>query len=142
MRSLRVLALLVGLISSRAIACSFGGLEHEVIFTGHEVTLSATEIRSLVDWYVKRRDSSLGVLEVAVFALSRKGDAASERETRQRTATVVDLMRSLSERQSIPVESRMTAVATPRAEAYQTVVVTTQPLCENTRSCCGGMNPE
>lgn len=138
MRSLRILVFFVGWATTRAMACSFGGLEHEVSFKGHEVTLSATEIRSLVDWYIKRRDSSLGVLEVAVFALSRKGDTASERETRQRTIAVVDLVRSLSERQSIPVESIITGVTTPRAEAYETVVVTTQPLCAKTQSCCGG----
>jgi hypothetical protein len=113
LRALRVFAFLFSWIGTPAMACSLVGLEHEVAFQSHEVNLSATEIRSLVDWYVKRRDGSLGVLEVTVFALSRKGDAASERETRQRTVAVVDLVRSLSEGHSIPVESRVTGVITP-----------------------------
>lgn len=135
---IRFLAVVVALVTTGtfANACKVYGLEHEVSFQEGSATIPAPEIRLLVDWYLKKRDGWEGVLEAYVSAYSRPDDPISTKLTEQRTQAVADLVRSISEGRSIPMRVTVEAVATPRSEAYTSVVVGTQPMCLKTRSCC------
>lgn len=118
-------------------ACSFAGLEHEVKFSPESSTLAASEVRTLVDWYLQKRDGPQGILEVAVYGLSQTGNPASARLSRDRARVVTELVRSLSKDLSVPLSTYVDAIKTPRQEAFETVVVSTQPTCLKTQSCCG-----
>ncbi|MFC5608963.1 hypothetical protein [Variovorax soli] len=119
-----------------ATACKVYGLEHEVNFQEGSATISASEIRTLIDWYLNKRDGREGVLEAYVSAYSRPNDPVSTKLTQERVKAVADLIRAMSEGRSIPMRANVEAVATPRAEAYSTVVAGTQPMCLKTKSCC------
>ena len=121
---------------SLASACQVYGLEHEIKFLEGSATIRAAEIRSLIDWYLKKRDGWEGVLEAYVSAYSKPGNSASNMLTQRRAKVVADLVESLSAGRAIPMRVTVEGVATPRLEAYSTVVVGTQPVCLKTRSCC------
>ena len=135
MRIRHALTLLLCAAVSWSSACTITGLRHEVTFMPGSAVLQAAEIRSLTDWYVNMRDDPR-IDFVLVHAYSIKGNAASTKLTRARANAVAELARTLGASDEAPVNMFLKGVETPRPETYQEVVVSINPKCARTNSCC------
>lgn len=118
-----------------ASACSIAGSK-EVSFDGESKALQASQILSVTDWYVGLRDGHIGIADISVYARSIKGDAAHAELVGARVAAVTDLIRTLRASDPIPLRSEVIASSSPGPEQYPEVVISIQPKCAATRTCC------
>ena len=120
-----------------SLACVIPGLSHEVAFARDSAVLSASEVRSLANWYVDLRQGSLGVHSINVSAYSTRGDAAHAVLTKQRLAAVDQLMQTLISTDPRPLETEVLGTNAAKAQAFPEVRISVEPRCALTRTCCG-----
>lgn len=121
-----------------ASACSFVGLEHEVAFKPGQVTLEASEIGRLANWYVDKKILH-GVGEVGIFVSAIKSDARSSSLGRERLASIADVVASLDGPNGASVSRHVTEIDAQSAKAplvADTAEVIVQPACLKTHTCC------
>ena len=118
-----------------ASACSIAGSK-EVSFAGESRALEASQVLSVTNWYVGLRDGHIGIANISVYARSIKGNAAHADLVNARVAAVTDLVRTLRANDSIPLRSEVAEGESPGPEQYPEVVVSIQPECAATRTCC------
>ena len=116
-------------------ACSIAGSK-EVSFAGESKALQASQILSVTDWYVGLRDGHIGIADISVYARSIKGDAAHAELVGARVAAVTELIRTLRASDPIPLRSEVIASSSPGPQQYPEVVISIQPKCAATRTCC------
>ena len=117
-------------------ACSITGSK-EVAFLGESRTLQASQILSVTNWYVGLRDGHIGIADISVYARSIKGNAAHTDLVKARVSAVTDLVRTLRAKDQVPLRSEVIESRSPGPEQYPEVVISVQPKCAATRSCCG-----
>ncbi|WP_068643189.1 hypothetical protein [Variovorax soli] len=118
-----------------ASACSIAGSK-EVSFAGQSRALQASQILSVTDWYVGLRDGHIGIADISVYARSIKGNTAHAELVSARVAAVTELIRTLRASDPIPLRSEVIASSSPGPQQYPEVVISIQPKCAATRTCC------
>ena len=118
-------------------ACSLAGLTHTVAFPKSSAAIPASEVRGLANWYVGLRDG-MGVEYAVVVAVSAKGSEKSGSIARDRMDGVTSLLKTLAGGNPIPVKTSLEQLVKPPLDpnAYEEIIVLTQPKCAKTNSCC------
>jgi len=136
------IALICTVAFKGAIACSFGGLEHEVQVAPASTRLGSEQVISLTNWFIEQKDTSRathGIYRADIFAFAIKGDADSSRKAHLRLAEIAGLLNTLSDGASFEVETHVDEFDSPptrRLERLDRLQATVQPACAKTRSCC------
>lgn len=120
-------------------ACKPVDLEHEVRFAPGSTALAASEIRSLVDWYIEKRDGP-GIRAAGVYAKAPRGKTAVIGMAEKRIASIVDLVKTLNTSiAAIPSGGSVEEVDRTKPqypEEWNSASVIVQPACLETDSCC------
>lgn len=138
----RLLALTWALTPAWAIACSFGGLEHDVQFAPASTRLESQQVLSLTNWFVEQQNpkrATGGIYRADIFVPAIKDDAASLKKANLRLAEIANLLRTLSTTASIEVQGHVDefeSQAIRHPERLDVLNATVQPACAKTVSCC------
>jgi hypothetical protein len=138
----RLLALTWALTPAWAIACSFGGLEHDVQFAPASTHLEPQQVLSLTNWFVEQQNpkrATGGIYRADIFAPAIKDDAASLKKANLRLAEIANLLRTLSTTASVEVQGHIDEFESPairHPERLDVLNATVQPACAKTVSCC------
>lgn len=125
-----------------AVACSFGGLQHDVRFSPVNARLDSQQVISVTNWFVEQRDpdrATGGVYRADIYAHAIKGDAASLKKANLRLAGIVDLLKTLGTTTSVEVHEHVDEYerkAIRHPERLDILNATVQPACAKTSSCC------
>lgn len=138
------LSLAFALAPAWTLACSFGGLEHDVQFAPASTHLESQEVASLMKWFVEQQNpkrATGGIYRADIHARAIKDDAASSSKTNLRLAAIADLLRTLSTTASLEVQGHIDEFESEEIkhpERLDVLIATVQPACAKTVSCCKG----
>ena len=116
-------------------ACSIVGLRQDFPFTPGSPVLEASHARTITDWYISLRDSSLGIAEVRIRAYFPKGNSVANDVARTRVAAVKQLVRVLGASDPVPLTIVVEGINSIRPASYDEVHIGVQPKCGS--ACCG-----
>lgn len=137
-----LLALPWALTPAWAVACSFGGLQHDVQFSPANTHLESLQVISVTNWFVEQRNPSRatgGVYRADIYARAIKGDATSLKKANLRLAGIADLLRTLGNTTSFEVHRHVDEYehkSIRHPERLDILNASVQPACAKTGSCC------
>jgi hypothetical protein len=137
-----IIPLACALVPTWTLACSFGGLEHDVQFAPASTNLESQQVVSLTNWFVEQQNpkrATGGIYRADIHAGAIKDDAASLKKANLRLAEIADLLKTLSTTASVEVQGHIDefeSQAIRHPERLDVLNATVQPACAKTVSCC------
>ena len=123
--------------SFAAIPCSFAGLEHEIEFEPQSAALGTRNALELVDWFIKWRDGS-GIADILISTQSTENDPHSLALSRERMRNISTILKQLN-KNNVPMrlyDNDAVPARGPFSFLSNRAVVSIQPACIKTNSCC------
>jgi hypothetical protein len=137
-----IIPLACALAPTWTLACSFGGLEHDVQFAPASTRLESQQVLSLTNWFVEQQNpkrATGGIYRADIYAGAIKDDTASLKKANLRLAEIADLLKTLSTTTSVEVQGHVDefeSQAIGHPERLDVLNATVQPACAKTVSCC------
>ena len=94
-----IIPLAYALVPTWTLACSFGGLEHDVQFNPANTHLESEQVVSLTKWFVEQQNpkrATGGIYRADIHASAIKDDPASLKRANLRLAEIADLFKTFS----------------------------------------------